>query len=57
METESFTPPPDMRHNPYYSFGFFQPLSAFILAIKRLPSHIASIPVYIHPTIIRSISK
>ncbi len=34
-----------MRHNPYYSFiiilFFIQPLSAFILAIKRLPSHIA----------------
>ncbi len=31
-----------MRHNPYYSFVFMQPLSVFILAIKRLPSHIAS---------------
>ncbi len=46
-----------MRHNPYYSFVFIQPLSVFILAIKRLPSHIASIPGYIYPTIIKSISK
>ncbi len=34
-----------------------QPLSVFILAIKCLPSHITSIPVYIYPTIIKSISK
>ncbi len=44
-----------MRHNTYYSFVFIQPLSAFILAIKRLPSHITSIPGYIYPTIIKSI--
>ncbi len=37
----------------HYSFVFIQPLSAFILAIKRLPSHIASISVYIYPTIIK----
>ncbi len=41
----------------HYSFVFIQPLTAFILAIKRLPRLIASIPVYIYPTIIKSISK
>ncbi len=41
----------------HYSFVFIQPLTTFILAIKRLPSLIASIPVYIYPTFIKSISK
>ncbi len=36
---------------------FIQSLSAYILAIQHLPSHIASIPLYIYPTIIKSISK
>ncbi len=41
----------------WYSFVFIQPLSVFLLTIKWLQSHIASIPAYIYPTIIKSISK
>ncbi len=41
----------------YHFYFFIQPLLDFILAFQGLPSHIASIPVYIYPTIIKSISK
>ncbi len=40
-----------------YYFVFIQPLSVFLLTIKRVPIHIASIPIYIYPTITKSISK